>query len=64
MDFVGGADEDKGGQNDIQHGILGEQHEDAVSVSRQPNMVLGDKQLQRDLPKPSEERRIPSSKPS
>ena len=63
MNLVGGADEDEGGEDDVENGIFGQQHQHPVSVSRQPNVVLGDEQLQRDFPEPSEEGRIPRPKP-
>ena len=64
MTFVGGADEDEGCENDVQHRIFRQKDEDAVSVGGQPNMVLGYKELQRDFAEPSEERRVTSPEPA
>ena len=42
---MGDADEDVGGDDDVENGVVGDEDQDAVRVRRQPAMVLCDKQL-------------------
>ncbi len=43
MNLVGGADEDEGGEEDVEHGIVGHQHQHTVRVSAQPDVILQQK---------------------
>ena len=52
MDLMAGADEDEGGEEDVDHWIVGDEDEHTVSVCAQPDMVLGDEQLQIQSTKP------------
>ena len=40
-----GADEDEGGDDDVEDGVVGYEHENAVSVGCQPDVVLRNEQL-------------------
>ncbi len=40
VNLVGGADEDEGGEEDVEHGIVGHQHQHTVRVSAQPDVIL------------------------
>ena len=40
-----GADEDERGDDDVEDGVVGYEHENAVSVGCQPNVVLRNEQL-------------------
>ena len=40
-----GADEDEGGDDDVEGGVVGYEHENAATISRQPDVVLRDEQL-------------------
>jgi hypothetical protein len=40
VDLVTGAHEDEGGEEDVEHGIVGHQHQHTVRISTQPNVVL------------------------
>ena len=43
-----GADEDEGGDDDVEDGVVGYEHENAVSVGCQPDVVLRDEQLKQN----------------
>ena len=45
INLVRGADEDEGGDDDVEDGVVGYEHENAVSVGCQPDVVLRDEQL-------------------
>ena len=40
-----GADEDEGGDDDVEDGVVRYEHENAVSVGCQPDVVLRNEQL-------------------
>ena len=40
-----GADEDEGGDDDVEDGVVGYEHENSATISRQPDVVLRDEQL-------------------
>ena len=46
MDLVRRADEDEGGEDGVEDRVAGQEDEDSVRVCRQPDVVLGDEQLQ------------------
>ena len=46
MDLMAGADEDEGGEEDVDDGVVGDEDEHAMGVCAQPDMVLSDEQLQ------------------
>ena len=52
VDLVAGADEDEGGEEDVDHWIVGDEDEHTVGVCAQPDMVLGDEQFQIQSAKP------------
>ena len=39
------ADEDEGGDDDVEDGVVGYEHENAVSVVRHPDVILSNEQL-------------------
>ena len=45
INLVRGADEDEGGDDDVEDGVVGYEHENAVSVGCQPDVVLRNEQL-------------------
>ena len=49
------ADEDEGGEEDVDDGVVGDEDEDAVGVGAEPDVVLGDEQLQVEAAEPGEE---------
>lgn len=55
VDLVAGADEDEGGEEDVDHRVVGDQHQHAVGVGTEPDVVLGDEQLQVQSAEPGEE---------
>ena len=55
VDLVAGADEDEGGEEDVDHRVVGDQHQHAVGVGAKPYVVLGDEQLQIQSAEPGEE---------
>ena len=52
VDLMAGADEDEGGEEDVDDWIIGDEDEDTVRVCAQPDVVLGDEQLQVQFAKP------------
>ena len=52
VDLMAGADEDEGGEEDVDDWIVGDEDEDTMRVCAQPDMVLGDKQFQIQSAKP------------
>jgi hypothetical protein len=40
MDLVAGADEDKRGEEDVEDGVVGHQHQHTVRVRAQPDVIL------------------------
>ena len=40
VDLVAGADKDEGSEQDVEHGIVGHQHQHPVRVSAQPDVIL------------------------
>ena len=52
MDLMAGADEDEGGEEDVDNRIVGDEDEDTVRVCAQPDVVLGDEQFQIQSAKP------------
>ena len=55
VDLVTGADEDEGGEKDVDDWIIGNEDEDTMGVCTQPDVVLGDEQLQVQSAEPGEE---------
>ena len=55
VDLVAGADEDEGGEEDVDHRVVGNHHQHAVGIGTEPDVVLGDEQLQVQSAKPGEE---------
>lgn len=47
-DLVGHAHEDEGADDDVEHGAARDEHQDALGVRRQPDVVLADEQLKGD----------------
>ena len=52
-----GADEDEEGDDDVEDGVVGYEHENAVSVGCQPDVVLCDEQLKQTRMRKSEQYR-------
>ena len=52
---MAGADEDEGGEEDVDDGIVWDEDEDPVGVGAQPDVILGDEQLQVEAAEPGEE---------
>ena len=46
VDLMAGADEDEGGEEDVDDGVVGDEDEHTMGVCAQPDMVLSDEQLQ------------------
>ena len=55
VELVTGADEDEAGQEDVDDGVVWYEDQDPVSVGTEPDVVLGDEQLQVQSAKPGEE---------
>ena len=55
VDLVAGADEDEGGEEDVDHRVVRNQHQHAVGVGTEPDVVLGDEQLQVQSAEPGKE---------
>lgn len=56
MDFVWDADEDEGGEDDVECGEAGQEDENAVPVGREPDVMHADEKFQRDFTEPCEQR--------
>ena len=52
MDLMACTDEDEGGQEDVDHGVVWDEDQNPVGVGAQPYVVLGDEQLKIKPPKP------------
>ena len=52
VDLMAGADEDEGGEKDFDDWIIGNEDKDTMGVCAQPDVVLGDEQLQIQSTKP------------
>ena len=52
---MAGADEDEGGEEDVDDGVVGDEDEDTMGVGAEPDVVLGDEQLQIEAAEPGEE---------
>ena len=55
---MAGADEDEGGEEDVDDGVVGDEDEHAMGVCAQPDMVLSDEKLQIQSAEPGKKTEI------
>ena len=58
VDLMAGADEDEGGEEDVDDGVVGDEDEHAMGVCAQPDMVLSDEKLQIQSAEPGKKTEI------
>ena len=64
VDLVAGTDKNEESQEDIENWIIRDQNQDAMSVSTQPDMILGYEQFYVQFAKPGKEAGVTRSNKS